>query len=41
MEEPDATRRLIVEKVLDSTWNIKPLNESGKGISKLIQNSVG
>ena len=36
MNEPDETRRTIVEKVLSSTWDVKPPSESGKGITKLI-----
>ena len=38
MSKPDDTKHLIVEKVLSSSWDIKPLPGPGRGISKLIKN---
>lgn len=37
MSNPDETKRLIVEKVLSSAWDIKPLAAPGDGVSKLIK----
>jgi hypothetical protein len=39
MAKPDETKRIIVEKVLGSTWEVKPLDAPGKGLSTLLKAS--